>query len=517
MSLLSLFMAAPISSVWRRTPSLQPSSMKLARKYFSAWLLFFLSLSLTITAPSDLEAQTDRYELGRRVKRYEIAWQIADAQSRARSTASMQKAVSSFFALKFKSAARAIDEAHHQVKSKQPLSDLDHWLASRQIIVNQRVVDSTVTKLPLFLKTFYGEKISPPKNSKLRVTIRDRNDRLIYESKFSLEELKSNGEDIPFVCQWDTDSIGEGDFGVKVDLMIDGNSLPIEEFRYTRVNGLTSRLDSMPDSIKSVKATATPTGYQTLKLWRDRILGSCEEERLEIDYPVFQLLEQFDQLCKLGGDSTRFVQQANEREFWLSLRQERKSVPIRIRVPTDPSTPRPVLFVFHGAGGSDNMFFETYGAGRSIALADERDWIIVSPDQGLLSQLSLDCQQMLDLIEKHFPVDRKKVFFVGHSMGAAQVVTQVNKNPELAAAAVALGGGRRPRDSKRLTHVPWFIAAGEFDFGKRGAKALSGSIQASQGTVNYQEYKDVEHLVIVQAALEDVFAFLDRVTEEMTK
>ncbi len=32
----------------------------------------------------------------------------------------------------------------------------------------------------------------------------------------------------------------------------------------------------------------------------------------------------------------------------------------------------------HGAGGSENMFFETYGAGRLVDLAVERGWGVIS-------------------------------------------------------------------------------------------------------------------------------------------
>jgi acetyl esterase/lipase len=59
--------------------------------------------------------------------------------------------------------------------------------------------------------------------------------------------------------------------------------------------------------------------------------------------------------------------------------------------------------------------------------------------------------------------------------------------------------------------VPWFVAAGEHDFGKRGADALAKQLTAAGSMVTYREIPDVEHMVIVQAALDQVFSFLDGV------
>ena len=41
------------------------------------------------------------------------------------------------------------------------------------------------------------------------------------------------------------------------------------------------------------------------------------------------------------------------------------------------------------------------------------------------------------------------------------------------------------------------------------AAALAKRLEASGALVEYRDYADVEHMVIVQAALDDVFRFLD--------
>jgi acetyl esterase/lipase len=57
------------------------------------------------------------------------------------------------------------------------------------------------------------------------------------------------------------------------------------------------------------------------------------------------------------------------------------------------------------------------------------------------------------------------------------------------------------------------VGAGAADFGRPGAAAFAKRLEAAGAAVDYREYPDVEHMVIVQAALDDVFRFLDQVGE----
>lgn len=89
-------------------------------------------------------------------------------------------------------------------------------------------------------------------------------------------------------------------------------------------------------------------------------------------------------------------------------------------------------------------------------------------------------------------------------------MTQVSKHPESVRMVAALGGGGGVSDTEAIRKVPFYVAAGDRDFGKPRAKSLSQQLKRLGCPVEYREYKDVEHMVIVQAALDDVFAFFDR-------
>ncbi len=133
-----------------------------------------------------------------------------------------------------------------------------------------------------------------------------------------------------------------------------------------------------------------------------------------------------------------------------------------------------------------------------------------SPPRHPLLGMPLNYRQMIEALSPFVPIDKDRVYLVGHSMGAAEVVRQVALDPKAPQAAVAIGGGGSARDLAPVRATPWLVAAGELDFGRGGAKSLAEKLKNFGGQAEYREYPKVEHMVIVQAALNDVFAFLDK-------
>lgn len=180
---------------------------------------------------------------------------------------------------------------------------------------------------------------------------------------------------------------------------------------------------------------------------------------------------------------------------------------MRVFVPEgiEPGSRVPVVFGLHGAGGSENLFFEAYGAGLGVELAKERGWIFVAPRVGLFGSPVVE---LADVLAEHLPIDRERLFAVGHSMGAMATVAAASASPDRFDAIAALGGGGAPTEG--LASVPVFVAAGASDFGKPGADALARQLEGlGAETLVHRTYENTEHLLIVQRALPDVFAFFD--------
>lgn len=156
-------------------------------------------------------------------------------------------------------------------------------------------------------------------------------------------------------------------------------------------------------------------------------------------------------------------------------------------------SPPPLVVALHGAGGSENMFFDGYGAGKIVKLCEQRGWMLVAPRVGFGIQLA----PMLEGLQKRFPFDEKRVFVIGHSMGAALALQAACAEPMRYAGVVDLGGSGQVKDSNDLKKLPFYVAVGAQDFALSGARNLKDRLtQAGVEQVTYRELADIEHLGI---------------------
>src|SRR5262249_47326689 len=155
--------------------------------------------------------------------------------------------------------------------------------------------------------------------------------------------------------------------------------------------------------------------------------------------------------------------------------------------------PVPVVFALHGAGVDENMFFESYGAGRIVRECEKRGWVLVAP-RGGLSPDGPPVVKLFDKLAERYPLDRKRVFVVGHSMGAAQAISQAADGKFAAVAALA-GGGKVTKPAA-FAELPVFVGVGEKDaLALSSSRALAKSLTASGAkSVISKEYPGVEHL-----------------------
>jgi len=460
-------------------------------------------VSPILSAPA--RAETPRAELGKRLRRFEIAWQKADGERRAAAVAPMTAAVRSFFTLELQAAARQLDEAWYAVRSGEAPDPAERAAIATAVTATPLLADTTAETLSLAFEPLYQvERDVAAAPSRLRLSIVDGAGETRAQRQGDWAETGGT-------IQWQTGPLPAGDLTLVVERLAGQESIEIARIGLSRVERLRERLDALATAANTWPEATPPTVRATVAALHPLFKALAGGRGQETDFPAARLLRFAEGLragAALPADTIR--EAARSGDLWLTLSTGRGEVPVRLRAPADAAGPLPVLFLHHGAGGSENMFFDTCGAGHAAALGIERGWLVVAPRQGLFG-LALDVEEMLELLGDSFEIDTSRVFLVGHSMGAGQVAKQVGLHPETVAAAVALGGGAAAPGGEKAQRVPWLVAAGTADFGRPGAAALAKRLEAAGATVDFREYPDVEHMVIVQAALDDVFRFLDTV------
>ncbi|HEY6565079.1 MAG TPA: alpha/beta fold hydrolase, partial [Pirellulaceae bacterium] len=151
-------------------------------------------------------------------------------------------------------------------------------------------------------------------------------------------------------------------------------------------------------------------------------------------------------------------------DHWLPIPIPDGHVPCRVFRPAridneslaagaDPSVAvrLPVVICLHGAGGNEHMFFETLGAGRIKQLAEQHRFLAVAPATFSLVLQPQRWKAFLDGLERFYPVDRGRIYVIGHSMGAFAAAQLAALHPsDIRGMALVAGGPRIPPLAKQF-------------------------------------------------------------------
>jgi pimeloyl-ACP methyl ester carboxylesterase len=456
----------------------------------------FLAVLLVLSA-APAAAQPQRYELGQRLKAFEAAWERYDAPAaRDRALAELPKVTKQFFAFQFGEAGRTLDTAAFTLTTDVGPSAARQWVWSLHAVPETRLVDATAKELTVTIQPFYPVKGDLPKGLELQ---------LWFTSK---DVVKVKPEKFPLAVKVPLPPAGEfRGLDRKLYFLADG----AKELRPTAIG--ISQVADLKDRLAALKKTAD--GWESLDTIekatvrdRGRLLTQLAEgETLDTDLPAADLLANAETML----DGKPFFTPAKHGQFWLSVPLGgKKSVACRAYVPKGLTKEKtvPVVFALHGAGVGANTFFEAYGAGRIVKECEKRGWMLVAPEGGLGFD-SPPVAAVLEKLAERYPLDAKRVFLVGHSMGAGQALALAATGKF--AAVAALGGGGRVAEPAAFAELPTFVGVGDKDsLALGGARSLNKALTAANAkAVTYKEYPDVEHLVIVREALPDAFAVFD--------
>ncbi len=447
--------------------------------------------------PADLPAM--RYELGQRLKRFEAAWEKQDgAAGRKRALGSVEPLTRQFVSFQFGEAGRGLDLATLALATEDEPGPSRQWAASLYAVPELRVLDGTAKELSVTIKPLYPVKGDVPKSLEVQLWFTDK------------QVITAKPDKFPFAMNVPLPPLGEfKGLDRKLNFLTEAG----REVRHTGIG--VSQIADLKPRLAALKKTVAAweridsIEKATARDRAERVADLASGTVPETDVPAADLLANAEAM--LGGQP--FFTAAKSGQFWMSVPTgANRATATRVFVPRglDAAKPVPVVVALHGAGGSENLFFEGYGAGRIVTECRKRGWLLVAPRSGLMFNSAPPVLEVLAELARRYPIDLDRVFAVGHSMGAAQTVALVQKHPGKFAAAAALGGGGTVRDAAAFAPLPLFVGVGEKDgVALAGARALNKALAGAKG-LTFKEYPNIEHMVIVREALPDVFALFDR-------
>ncbi|WP_395093531.1 alpha/beta fold hydrolase [Armatimonas sp.] len=414
-----------------------------------------------------------RYETGKRLQQFERLWETANPEQKRQVLPLVNQAVMGFFAGGPSASAKPLDQAILLLGEEKDRTPERRWAMPLVFSTSVQLADTGVG-VEFRVSRLYETPEKAPEN--LVVGVGGVGSPL----KGDLGEVPVTG----FPMTAFTYYAAPREVSGSVRIALRGQNLVAERLiSLDYAKNLKARLAAL-ESVKE------PSVVLLLGVLKKLASG----EALETDYPALKLLRDAEAVAK----NAPLWGKKRPGQFWLTL----NNVPVRLLAPEAVTSgkPLPLVVALHGSGGSENMFFDTYGAGKLVRLCEKRGWLLLTLRNG---QGLGELPKLLAELGKLYAYDPKRVYLTGHSMGAAMAVQTAQKYPKLFAAVAVLAGGGAITSPEGLP--PFLIGAGASDFGKPMAQSLAKALKTE-----CKIYPDCEHLTVVQDALDDVMRFFEQ-------
>ena len=124
----------------------------------SALRITSIIVVLLLTPAACSHAQNPRLELGRRLKRFENAWETAHSTQRVAAVPFLKTAVRNFFTLRLSEAGRQLDQAWFAIRDDEASNELTTALIGSQLIVSPLCAETTDIPLKVRADTVLSDR-----------------------------------------------------------------------------------------------------------------------------------------------------------------------------------------------------------------------------------------------------------------------------------------------------------------------------------------------------------------------
>ncbi|MFM7206408.1 MAG: hypothetical protein ACKO4T_07060, partial [Planctomycetaceae bacterium] len=285
-------------------------------------------------------AESPRWELGRRLRRFEEAWQAADDGPRAASREAMEQAVTGFFSFRLAAAARSLDDAWYAVRSEPP-PGVDERRAVAMAATCTPLVADVEAAAPLRLEfAACYDLVDVPADEAatipLRLQIRDHTSRVVAERPLVVGETRAE--------EWAV-QVPEGDGTLVVSRGDEVGGGELVRIAVARIPRLAARLAAVREAAAPLPPSTARRSAEAIAALLD---GLAAGRQRETDYPAARLLEFAERLVAGGPDPIAAA--AREHDVWLTLVHDGGELPVRLRAPQKKSTPPMPPLLSHANG-----------------------------------------------------------------------------------------------------------------------------------------------------------------------
>ncbi|MEM7262942.1 MAG: hypothetical protein AAF488_13195 [Planctomycetota bacterium] len=454
--------------------------------------------------------RTTRFEVGLRLREFEVEWaKITDTERRRACLDDVDRATVSFLGGQLGSVAASLDAARLAlVGTREQL----HWYDAMALRPTSRLLSPGERLGWVGTRTYDLEALGAPQAARA-IPSNAHVDFWVGERRIASFPLPK--QDPWVIGLGDAQLQGLGpDLELEIRIRVGGEVVRSWRDRVSRVENVGPRLEACRAAAEKHQGQLGRAGTRarTALGLVQRVTQLSNNLVPEVPFAAASALKRAERLvASLGEEEAADAPFELTGDDWFVLRCPDGSD--RVRLATPPGIAegerRPLVLAVHGAGGSENIFFEAYGAGRIVQLARERGWFVVAPRRAYFG--NIDLVGMVGALGEQFPIDTRQVFLYGHSMGAMHSVSAACRSPKTFDAVMLVGGGGAVRASPELGTLPFRVLAGDRDFGRRGAANLFRSLQRAGAPVEWQLIEDTEHMLAVVESLPIAFEFYDEI------
>ena len=448
------------------------------------------------------QAPATRYELGRRLAAMERAFEMHSGPvARGRALPHLVDAVGAFFGLRMSKAGQRLDQARFALASSDLPSEDLALATSLAIELETKALTRGPAALRARIKPFYETGVKLPPDLRIVGVL------MSGDGKAARGCVDLPITELPTEVPLQVGDLAEADLRLELQFLRGEQRILQSEHHLSIVESPIPRAQAILHA-KVDAAVASPSDLASLKAGAEAVVEAAKGRIAERDQPIVAWLRELERGRNLVENGKPWLS-TRSGDFSCSLSVIDQVLPMRLQVPAGLTMekPAPLIIAYHGAGGSENMWFEAYGAGKLPRLAASRGFIVAALRSG---GGRVGIGAITEALAKHWPIDRTRIVVIGHSMGASQAIAAVTREPQFIRAVGIFGGGGAPKDPTVWSKIASFGGAGSEDFGRSGVVAFCEALTAvGHKKVKLETITPSEHLTVVQAGLDTWFAWLD--------